>query len=81
MFLFAQTNSQETANQIAFWIGYVIGNISGLLILTVIISGIFHLVSKISKNQSIRFLKVFPWVFIVLFVLIAISTIQRMLAS
>ena len=79
MFLFAQTQATQDAAQIAFWIGYVFGQVTGLVICTAIVSGIFHLISVVSKNRSIRFLKVFPWVFVVLLVLLGINAIQKLL--
>ena len=80
MCLFAQqTSAAQNAATVGFWIGYIAGMAGGIVLYTAIISGIFHLISIAIKNQSIRFSRVFPWVLLVLFILVVISHLKSLL--
>ncbi len=74
--LFAQT---DTAVQTSFWIGYIVGQFLGILLLALIVSGLFHLVSLLIKNKRIAFRKVFPCVFVVVLIMGVLGQILRFL--
>ena len=68
--LFAQTAAPE---QTANIIGYYVGQFLGILIMSLIVSGVFHLFSR--NNPKIAFNKVFPYVFVVILVLSVLGQI------
>jgi len=68
--LFAQAATPE---QTANIIGYYVGQFLGILIMSLIVSGVFHLFSR--NNPKIVFNKVFPYVFVVILVLSVLGQI------
>ena len=62
--LFAQSAMPE---QTANIIGYYVGQFLGIVIMSLIVSGVFHLFSR--NHPKIAFNKVFPYVFVVILVI------------
>lgn len=77
MFLFAQVSVVGNAGSIVTWIVLITIFLIHTLIRTAIISGISHVISMVNKNENFTFMKVFPYVFVVLFILGGIYRIYR----
>ncbi len=73
--LFAQADA--TAYQTGFWVGYIVGQFLGILTISLIVSGLFHIVSLILQKRSIAFRKVFPYVFVVVLIMGVLGQIIR----
>ena len=58
---------------IVVWVVMIIISLIGALIRAMVVSGIFHVISLVSKIERLRFNKVFPFVLIVSIIVYAIQ--------
>jgi len=57
------------------WIMLILFSLIEIVIISIVISGISHVYSMVSKKNSFAFMKVLPYVFIVLLIAKAIGSI------
>jgi len=70
-----------TTGAIFIWIALILGLLVKILIYTAIVSGIFHICSKVTKRDRFAFRKVFPYVFVVFIILEAIFWLFHFLVA
>jgi len=76
MFILAQADAVDTTS---YLIAYYVGQFIGVLLMAVIISAIFHVIALITKNVSLRFNRVFPFAFGIIFVVLVINKLRMVL--